>query len=102
MSRPSLLDVHGKLSELVHAVTQEFPELNLGVVAQWRPGTYLSVEIETHERHKQLVVDRLMHGVLNGKYDYRFSVSYPTMPADPMDRVFITAYPDMHWPRKDR
>lgn len=98
MRRPSLLDVHGKLSELVCAVQMTFPELSLDVRAQWREGTYLSVEIETYERNKQLVVDRLSHGVLVGNYDFRFTLSYPTMPAEPLDRVWVTAYPNLHWP----
>jgi hypothetical protein len=96
MAQPSLLEVHGALSALAHAVSLALDELNVDVQVHWRNGTYLSVTIETTERRKQLVIDRLMHGALAGGYDYRFTLSYPTMPAEPYDRVIVTAYPDMH------
>lgn len=99
---PSLLDIHGGLSALVHAVKLAIAHITCGVDvrAHWQDGIYLSVTIETHERYKQAIVDVLMVGALQGGYDYRFTVSYPTMPCEPSDRVVVTAYPDMHHKRK--
>jgi len=93
---PDLLSVHGALSTLVYAVSETLKPMMVDVSARWRNGTYLSVEIECRERNKQKVIDRLSHGALVGEYDYRFSLSYLTMPADPDDWVTVTAYPDMH------
>lgn len=92
----SLLDVHCVLSALSFAVKETLSPLWVDVKVQWREGTYLSVEVECRARNKQEVIDRLAHGALVGKYDYRFRLSYPTMPTEPDDWLTVTAYPDMH------
>lgn len=94
-------ELHTALSRLHFAVIQEFPELSLDVRVCWAPGLNLYVEIETTERRKQLVVDRLMVGVLNGPYDYRFTVSYPTMAAEPYERVWVRGYVQLSRPKKE-
>lgn len=94
--RVSLFDVHGSLSALVFAVNKALDPIMCEVTAQWKNGTYLSITVEVRAKHKQLVIDRLSHGVLVDDYDYRFSLSYATMPEEPDDWIFITAYPDMH------
>ena len=93
---PDLLSVHGALSSLVYAVSETLRPLAVDVSARWRNGTYLAVEIECREKHKQMVIDRLSHGALVGDFDYRFSLSYPTSVSDPDEWVFVTAHPDMH------
>ena len=89
------MDVHGAVSHLAFAVSEEIKPINAGVSIHWDHLTYLSVEIECYERDKQTVIDRLKHGALTGPYDYRFSLSYPTGGTDPMAWVTIRAYPDM-------
>ena len=95
MARPSLMDCHSKLSELSFAVKLTLEPIPVGIVVEWQEGTYLAVKVECRERDKQQVVDKLNHGALGGGYDYRFSVSYPTGKADPLDWCFVTAYPDI-------
>lgn len=94
--RTSLYNCHGKLSELSFAVKLALEPLPVDITIEWRNGTHLTVKVECYERHKQMVVDRLKHGALHGKYDYRFkSISYLTMPAHPWDWTIVTAWPDM-------
>lgn len=95
MPKVSLMDVHSTLSHLSFAVVQTLKPLNVGVKVMWDQWTYLSVLVECYERDKQMVIDRLSHGVLYGEYDYRFLVSYPTGKIDPTDWVTVKAYPDM-------
>lgn len=95
MTRPSLLEVHGKLSELIHAVKLTLEPLSASVIAEWHEGTHLCVVIECREKHKQEIVDRLAHGALAGPYDYRFSLSYPVSRCNPLDWAEIRAYPDL-------
>lgn len=93
----SLFDVHGALSGLVHAVHLALDPIVCEVAAHWQGhGIYLSVTVECRERDKQRVIDQLSQGAIHGKYDYRFSLSYPTMPNDPDDWTVVTAYPDIH------
>lgn len=89
---PSLMDVHGALSNLVFAVRQNLEPLWTRVHAEWQNGTYLSVVVECRGKNVQEIADRLSHGVLQGDYDYRFSVSYPTS-VGPNDWVEVRAYP---------
>jgi hypothetical protein len=97
-----LLDIHGELSKLHHAVSILLEPFMVDITIQWRNGTYLAVVVECRESCKQQIVDRLKHGAVTGKYDYRFSVSYPTGIADPHDWVFVTAYVDMHHDRRKK
>ena len=94
--RVSLFDVHGSLSALCYAIQKALDPIICEVTAEWRNSTYLSVRIECYSKRKQLVIDRLMHGVLVEDYDYRFKLAYSTMKEEPDDWIFITAYPDIH------
>lgn len=89
----SLLELHGACADLAHAIKLALDPLCVDITVKWRNGIYLSVDIETTARHQQRVIDQLMHGALHGGYDYRFTVSYSTAPAEPSDRVWVTAYP---------
>lgn len=97
-----LFEVHGALATLLHAVNTELKDLGGWAHIEYHHAIYLRVVIEVRERNKQAVVDRLTHGVLNGPYDYRFRVSYPTSKADPYDRVVVHAYPDMFHDRRKK
>lgn len=92
--RVSLMDVHGALSRVVFAVSDNLKPLWVDVSAQWQNFAYLSIRIECRGKDVQKVVDRLTHGVLQAEYDYRFTCSYPTRP-DPEDWVVVTAYPNL-------
>lgn len=92
----SLSDVHGALSGLVYAVHLALDPIICEVKAHWQNDIYLSVTVECRERDKQRVIDKLAHGAIHGDYDYRFRLSYPTMPKDPDDWTVVTAYPDIH------
>lgn len=100
VDRVDLFAVHGALSALLHAVKTELTGLSVGVSLEYTSGTYLCVVIQVSEKRKQFVVDKLRHGVLNGDYDYRFSVSYPTSYAEPFEAVEVRAYPDMFHDQK--
>jgi hypothetical protein len=95
--RADLMAVHNALSHLLFAVRKSLEDVPglWGIECRYREGVYLSVEIEvTSSKGQQMVVDRLMHGVLWGEYDYRFSLSYPTLYEDGERRV-ISAYPNL-------
>lgn len=95
-----LLDIHAALSTLIFAVKEELDPFIVDVQLRYRDSTYLCVVIECRERHKQAIIDRLAHGVLWGPYDYRFQLSYSTIPVGDHDWTFIEAYPNMHWDQK--
>ncbi|QIG68867.1 hypothetical protein EVB71_015 [Rhizobium phage RHph_Y55] len=88
------MDVHSALAHLAFAVRQALEPLPVDVKIEWANGTYLAVKVECRGSDKQVVVDRLSHGVLQGSYDYRFSVSYPTGGSD-TDWITVTAYPNL-------
>lgn len=91
----SLMDIHGSLSRLSFAVKQNLEPLPVTVIVEWHPTTYLSVVIECYGKHTQIITDRLMHGVLQGDYDYRFrSVSKP-LGIDDYAWTVVRAYPDL-------
>jgi hypothetical protein len=92
--RVSLMEVHGSLSALCFAVKQCLSDVNCDVYGEYRQGTYISIKIECLGRNMQKVVDRMVHGVLQGDYDYRFKVSYPGA-VDDLEWITVTAYPDM-------
>lgn len=81
----SLPDVHVALSNLHFAVTQEFPTAEVKV--GWDQYNYLHVDVTVASSQKQLVIDRLKHGVLNGSYDYRFDLSYSMSDSSPRQTV---------------
>jgi hypothetical protein len=91
----TLFSTHAKLAELVHAVRLTLAPLNVKIEAVWREGTYLCIEVECRFKDSQLVCDRLMHGALADKYDYRFK-SVCRQTGVPDDRwITVAAYPDM-------
>lgn len=92
----SLFEVHGALASLVYAVKKTMEPLMVDVRAHWQNGIYLTITVECKAKHKQIVIDRLQHGVLCDGFDYRFGVGYPTMPEHPEDYVVVTGYPDIH------
>lgn len=96
-SRPAeitMMQVHGALGNLVHAVTEELPR-PCQVEAVWRPGTYLSVEVECYGRDVERVAAQLSHGIVWGHYDFRFrGVSRPTN-FEPSDWVGVSASVDL-------
>lgn len=92
--RVSLMDVHGSLSHLVFAVRENLKPLWVTVTAEWSDHTYLSVLVECRGKDVQMIADRLNHGVLQGKYDYRFTVSYGTG-REPNEWTWVRAYPDL-------
>ena len=87
------MDLHSALSTLLFAVNQALPR-GCHVEARYSQSTYLSVVVECKARHKQLVIDRLHHGILWGPFNYRFSVSYSTN--DPSDDQVVTGHLDLH------
>jgi hypothetical protein len=90
----SLMDVHGALSHLCFAVKQSLEDKPISVKAEWENHRYLSVEVSCYGRDVQEIADRLSHGVLQGEYDYRFSVSRPVGVPD-NEWTWVRAYPDM-------
>lgn len=89
-----LMDVHGTLSHLAFAVKQNLEPIPADVYVEWRNGTYLSVVIECRGKDVQVITDRLSHGVLQGEYDYRFSVSRPLNVPD-HQWTSVRAYPKL-------
>jgi hypothetical protein len=96
----TLMDVHGKLAELSHAVALTLEPLAVTVEVVWRPVTYLAVEIKCYARDSQIVVDRLRHGALADKYDYRFTSIARPLGRDPFEWITISAVPDMQHDRR--
>jgi hypothetical protein len=97
-----LIDIHGELSRLVFAVQQNLEPLPVEVRAEWQNGTYLSVAVECKGKHVQTVSDRLVHGVLQGEFDYRFrSIARPTG-IGPDAWTTVRAYPDLQHDRSAR
>lgn len=90
-----LMDVHAKLAELAYAVNLTLAPLQVGVSVIWRNGTYLSVEVECRQRDSQQVCDRLYHGALADKYDYRFRSVCQPLGRNPLDWVTVSASPDL-------
>jgi len=89
----SPMDLHSALSKLLFAVDQAMPH-GCNVEARYAQSTYLSVLVECPARHKQVVIDRLQHGILWGPFNYRFSsLSYST--SDPSDWQTVTGYLDL-------
>lgn len=84
-----LIDVHSALSHLLHACQEEFPFAFVTLTYDNFVG--LQVRVEAPLAKRQLVVDRLNHGVLNGPYDYRFtSVSYRPTCTKPTQEIWAT------------
>lgn len=101
--RATLFDVHHSLSHLVFAVRENLKPLWVTVTAEWHEITYLTVAVECRGKDVQMVADRLVHGVLQGEYDYRFrSVSKP-VGIGPDTWTIVRASPDMqHDQRRSR
>lgn len=88
-----LLTLHNALSHLLHAIKLEIPAI-CGCSLRYTAELYLTVEIEVPIHYRQLVVDRLLHGVLNGDYDYRFKgVRWSPTSTEP--RQWISASVDL-------
>lgn len=89
-----LIEIHAELARLLHAVREELP-ISCDVTLSYDFDTYLEVVVDCPIRHRQLVVDRLSRGVLNGPYDYRFSaVQYS--PTDDSARQWVRAAVNLH------
>lgn len=93
-AKTPLIDIHAALSHLAFAVGQEFDDIWHDVKIEWNRYTYLTVRVECRGKHVQRVTDRMMHGALNGPYDYRFTVSSPVGVPDE-EWTCVTLYPDM-------
>lgn len=94
MARASLMDVHSSLSHLAFAVGQSLEPMMVEVKVEWENHRHLSVEVGCFGKHVRKIADRLSHGVLQGEYDYRFTVSHPNNP-DPDEWTWVRAYPDL-------
>lgn len=90
----SLAEIHRSLSHLAFAVQQNLEPIPVGVSVEWHPISFLSVAVECYGKHVQIVTDRLSHGVLQGEYDYRFSVSRPIGTPDD-EWTVVRAYPKL-------
>lgn len=98
LPRTSLIDAQNALSHLHFAVAEEFRDIAVwGIKLEYHayPGLGLAVVIEVRSKHSQLVVDRLLHGVLNGDYDYRFAYASREIHESPDVFVHVTAYPEI-------
>lgn len=94
-----MLSIHGALSRLLFAVKLELEGLSAHAEIGYAQGTYLRVDVETTLRDRQAVHDRLSRGCVQREFDYRFSgISWQPTSEEP--RQFITAYVDLHHPRK--
>lgn len=86
-----LLCLHGALSHLSFAVKQTFEDIDVGVIIQWREGTYLKVIVETRGRHVQRIVDQLVAGIFYKEYDYRFHMVCRPTHYQPYDFIDVSA-----------
>ena len=91
----SMMDVHGALGRLLHAVQEDMPA-GCVVELRYNRDTYLEVVVECTKRTIQTVVDRLTHGVVWGHYDFRFRlVGRPIGDFDEFERLYVTALVDL-------
>lgn len=88
----TMMDVHSALSHLLFAIDQDMP-VGTAVRASYDQHCYLQIEVETTLQRRQLVVDRLVRGILWGPYDYRFKLVGCSVGDEP--RQYVTAMVDM-------
>ena len=99
MQRASFYDIHHELSHLLHAAKKEFQDIyNVFCKLTYDEHVYLVLELTCYAKDQRKVVDRLQHGILHGRYDYRFlGIAYQTIYENTPyhERVWINATVDL-------